>query len=217
MQCLSALIMLASAHAQDLFLAPLPAQQLQRPSPNATAVNAPCIADYMCAGDASHCCSGRSYFTAEAVACSVGGKTPCAICDVVVQQIILRVTKGAACAGIDIDAAAICAAVNIADGDLLWPLCEGIVAIGCPIIANMIGKGTTKAITTAVCNTALGVCPGTSGKAAFCGCLAAGDCVDPLSASGDCCSGKWRFNGLGEHCHKSSKHLHTLPSPAQCE
>lgn len=137
------------------------------------------------------------------------------MCTTVVNTLVGKLAGKASCAAIDVDAAATCAAVNIEDGDLLWPLCEAIVVGACPMIIGYIVKHETANFPEIVCQNGFHLCPGGSNAWTFCGCLPAGQCVDPITAPGStCCSGKWRLNGLLEHCGKD---YHNLAAPAQCE
>lgn len=207
------------AQAQDLFL---PVQEnlkaqdlLLAVKENLTAAvrGKDCVPDYQCTGGhASFCCSGKKYFTAEALSCEVKG-APCKICQEVMGKVLSKLAAKVGCAEIDLTSAAMCAAVNIEDGDLLFPFCEMAVGIGCSYATGKLATMSTAAIVTGVCESTLGVCPGGKGSAHWCGCLEKDECVDPLTASSDCCSGHWHFNTPFEHCNKDH---HNIPGPARC-
>lgn len=182
--------------------------------PNISSADSDCIPDYMCAaGHSANCCSKRSYFTAYGVECEIKGKGPCELCDKVVKILSGKLASGATCAVIDLDSAAVCALVNVEDGDLLWPVCELIVVAACEKLVPLIAKKVAAAgLETAVCEKALDICPG-SGGAHFCGCLEKGQCVDPLTASSVCCSGKYKMLFL-QHCAKDH---HNTMAPAMCQ
>jgi len=173
-----------------------------------------CIPDYMCAaGHSANCCSKKSYFTAGALVCEIHGKGSCDVCQKVVGVMAGKLASGVTCEAIDLDSAAVCAVVNLEDGDLLWPVCELVVVTGCAKLIPLIAKKVaTSGLQTAICSEALGICPAKSGGAHFCGCLEKGQCVDPLTASSVCCSGKHQIC-LPGHCDKSH---HNLPALAKC-
>jgi len=177
-----------------------------------------CIPDYMCAaGHSANCCSKKSYFTAEALQCEIGGKGPCEMCQKAVTYVAGKLESGATCAALDLDAAAVCAVFNLEDGDLLMPACEFIVVTACSKLVPMIAKKVaTPALVTGICNDAIKFCPATSGTkgAHFCGCLEKGQCVDPFTAGSVCCSGKSQMLYPLEHCDKSH---HNTPAPAKCK
>mmetsp|Transcript_68162 Transcript_68162/g.171727 ORF Transcript_68162/g.171727 Transcript_68162/m.171727 type:complete len:232 (-) Transcript_68162:140-835(-) len=170
----------------------------------ATSVTSTCVPDKSCAPEnVNLCCSGKRYYSADApLSCGIGSKTECDVCEDLVNLLLSQDTC---------DATTAVAEAGCSDTGLpISGLCSAIATKGCELLQ---GQAKSDNLVNELCTTEFGLCDSDlSGY--FCGCLPAGQCVDPDGAGSDCCSGQWSFNGLGEPCGKD---WNNNPSPARCD
>eukprot|EP00927_Polykrikos_kofoidii_P032037 TRINITY_DN27407_c0_g2_i1.p1 TRINITY_DN27407_c0_g2~~TRINITY_DN27407_c0_g2_i1.p1 ORF type:complete len:210 (+),score=28.96 TRINITY_DN27407_c0_g2_i1:117-746(+) len=202
-QCAVVLYSLRLAGAQDLFLAAQPKASLK---------NASCIPDFSCAAsnDASMCCSGKRYEVLEAhVTCKWGSQGVCDECKKIVGVLSKKLLGGIDCK--QIAGEKICEDLGVT-GELLLPLCGRVADKVCDRVQASIGQ-EIDALDVTVCEKSLKMCSGDADSKHYCGCLQAGDCVNPFTAAEQCCSGGFNFVHPFELC--GMKH-HNLPAPAKC-